>query len=155
MSLGERFRQGQGVLDVLRRTSKRKASSNKSSTPMASQSQSMSASSSNFATTPNGQDAARSTRSTLSPSGCDLSGPSCPNPEIEGELEVEFTIKIRSFGIYRKVEHSVAHNLAIALYRTFGNDSWELRDELGRIVLFDVKASFGSDEQIHYVEGPK
>lgn len=153
MSLGERFRSGRGVLAALRKTSKRTASSNNSSTPTKQRPLSMSEIYDNSSLTQNERVEERSTQSTSRSMASASSVPSSPNPEVEGDCELTFTLKIRTYGRYSKVEHTTAHHLAIALYRTF-NDGWELRDELGRIVLFDAKAAFGSDEQIHYVEKP-
>lgn len=158
MNLGARFKRGQAVLDALRKTSTHRKSSNRSSTPIEPVPPSMSEISSSSGTTLKGQVSFLNTQSTSSVTGSVSSAESRSlpiNPEQEGECEIPFTLTVKTYGHYKKAEHDVAHALAIALYRTFGVDSWELRDELGRIVLFDLNAGFGSPEQIHYVEGPK
>ena len=102
------------------------------------------------------QDASRSTQSTsnLSESGSSEGSNGFVNPEYEGDCVVEYTIKVKGFGRYEKVEQSIAHTLAVACYRSFDEDAWELTDEIGRRIVFDSKAPFGSLESVRFVDKP-
>ena len=157
-----RFKRGLEALGVLRKTSERPnqngaaESSNRSSSPEAERTQSMSASSSSFATTPSEAVASPSTQSTSN--GTEFASwagsKGFTNPEVEGECEVEYTIRVKGYGVFERVEQDIARTLAIACYRSFFEGSWALIDEAGRYVEFDSKASFHSNESVRFVDKP-
>lgn len=97
--------------------------------------------------TPNGGAGGRSTPS-ISPSSVFVSsGPSSrfPDPVIEGECVVEFTIAVRAYGVYEKIELVIAKNIMDAARLRFGREAFTLKDEAGRLVLY-------SKEAIEYTE---
>lgn len=149
-----KFRQGQAAHAERRRMSSQKPSSTSSSspTPMDTESSLM-----NFLRldgtliNPEGRLESLSISNGTGSDSPDTSSES--RIETEDECEVHFTIIIRSFGVYERVEHNIARTVSHALYRNYF-DRYEMYDEIGRKVVFNDKAPHGSDEQIFVVEKP-
>jgi hypothetical protein len=71
-----------------------------------------------------------------------------PDPEIEGECILEFTIRIPAYGVYERVEVEVAKNLMDTLRLKFGEDTCEVKDEAGRKVVYKKKATGMNPKEI-------
>lgn len=137
-----RFRRALEALTEPRKTSKPPRSSNRSSTPMERESESTEPISSSSSMMPRVAEGRLSTPSISSDSVFVSSGPSSlfPDPEIEGECDVEFTVKIHGYGVYEKVEIEIAKTLKDLLRLNFGEHEFILKDEAGRYVVYADQA---------------
>lgn len=139
----ERFKRDRDPLDGHRKTSKRKESSNNSSSPTPTLPSSTHESSNGSKPTLFVPGVNLSTQSTSSATAFVSSAPSPqPDPEFEGEFEAEYTVVIKSYGRYSKMEDTINRYLSLALYRTF-RDTYVLKDEAGRRIIFDHLAHDG------------